>query len=296
MMQPLPSLTALRAFEAAVRRGSFAAAAGELCLTPSAVSHQIKLLEDHLRVRLFHRIRRSVVPTDSGRRYYEEVSAAFGRIKTATNELRRVGKSDRLSIHAAPSFATQWLMPRLSRFVAMHPELDVLFSSTPGVRDFSASEFDIDIQYGQHDMTGLVVIPLPVERVVPMCSPRLVEGVRAIHAADDLQLHAVIHSDRCLVQWRDWLAGHPELNLDLTRGLHFDRSFMSISAAVAGLGVCLESTLLAKTELDSGQLARPLGNDGIDVQGHRLVCRIEKADLPKIVAFTRWLSQALTTM
>lgn len=110
-MQTLPSFNALRAFEAAVRRGSFSAAANELHLTPSAVSHQVKLLEDQLGIQLFRRIGRSVVPTDRGARYYREIAAAFGRIKVATVDLTGDGMSDRLSVHSAPSFATQVLLP-----------------------------------------------------------------------------------------------------------------------------------------------------------------------------------------
>jgi LysR family glycine cleavage system transcriptional activator len=292
-MEPAPSLNALRAFEASVRRGSFAAAAAELHLTPSAISHQIKLLEVQLGVRLFHRIRRSVVPTDTGQNYYREIHAAFGRITAATKAVGQTGKSDRLSIHSAPSFATLRLMPRLSQFITAHPELDVLFCSTPRAYDLRIHNCDIDIQYGQDGTDGLDVLPFPTERIVPMCSPALAHGIRPIRSAEDLSLHPLIHSDHCLVQWRDWLERHPGLTLDLHHGLHFDRSFMAISAAVDGLGVCLDSTLLAMSELGTGRLVKPLGDDGIEIQAHRLVCLPEKRDLPKIVAFKTWLKSAL---
>jgi LysR family transcriptional regulator, glycine cleavage system transcriptional activator len=287
-----PSLNALRAFEAAVRRGSFAAAAAELHLTPSAISRQIQLLENQLGVPLFHRIGRSVISTDAGQAYYREIHAAFGRIRAATEDLTSA-KSDRLSVHSAPSFATQWLLPRLSNFVAAHPELDVVFWATSPPYDLMASDYDVAIQYGARGTEGLDVMPFPTERIIPMCSPALADGIRPIRSAEDLLFHPLIHSDQCLVRWPDWLERHPGLSLDLDRGLHFDRSFMSISTAVDGLGVCLDSTLLAQKELATGRLVKPLGDDGPEIQGHRLACLLEKKDLPKIVAFRTWLAPAL---
>ena len=268
-------------------------AANELHLTPSAVSHQVKLLQDQLGVQLFRRVGRSVVPTDSGERYYREVSAAFARIKAATGDLTGRGKSDRLSVHSAPSFATQWLLPRLSEFVAAHPELDVVFWATSPPYDLITENYDVDIQHGARGSDGLDVMPFPAERIVPMCSPDLAHGIRPIRSPEDLVFHTLIHSDHCLVRWPDWLERHPGLPLDLDRGLHFDRSFMSIGAAADGLGVCLDSTLLAKEELASGRLVKPLGDDGLEIQAHRLACLEEKKDLPKVVAFKAWLKAVL---
>ena len=288
-----PSLNALRIYEAAVRRGSFAAAAAELRLTPSAVSRQIQLLEQQLGVTLFHRSGRSVVSTDAALAYYREVHAAFGRITAATADLTGRGKSDRLAVHSAPSFATQWLLPRLSAFIGEHPELDVVFWATSPPYDLLTEDYDVDIQHGAHATDGLDVVMFPAERIVPMCSPALAEGIRPIRTPEDLMLHPLIHSDRCLVRWPDWLARHPGLALDLNRGLHFDRSFMSIATAVDGLGVCLDSTLLAQDELATGRLVKPLGDDGAEIHAHRLVCLAKKKDLPKVCAFRAWLTAGL---
>jgi LysR family transcriptional regulator, glycine cleavage system transcriptional activator len=293
-MHALPSFNALKAFESAVRRGSFAAASNELRLTPSAVSHQVKLLEDQLGVRLFSRVGRSVVPTDSGERYYREVTAALSRIKAATVDLTSSGKSDRLSVHSAPSFATQWLLPRLPEFLAAHPELDVVFWATSPPYNLMANNCDVDIQYGATGVEGLDIMPFPTERVVPMCSPALAHGIRPIRSAEDLRFYPLIHSDHCLVRWPDWLERHPGLSLNLDRGLHFDRSYMSLSTAAAGLGVCLDSTLLAHAELASGRLVKPLGDDGREVQGHRLACLMGDKDSPKIVTFKAWLRAVLS--
>ena len=120
-MHKLPPLNAVRTFEAAARLGSFALAAGELGVTPSAVSHQVRSLEDQLGVSLFNRVRRTIVLTDAGRHYAEEIAGAFARIAAATKGIGEAGKGGVLTVHSTPSFATQWLMPRLSRFQAQHP-------------------------------------------------------------------------------------------------------------------------------------------------------------------------------
>jgi LysR family glycine cleavage system transcriptional activator len=288
-----PSLNALRVFEAAARGGSFAAAAAELRLTPSAISRQIQLLEQQLDLQLFHRVGRSVVLNDAGYAYYREIHAALGRISAATTQLTGRGKSDRLSVHSSPSFATQWLLPRLSQFVATHLELNVVFWVTSPPYDLIMDNYDVDIQYGAKDSDGVSVTPFPDERIVPMCSPALAYGAKPICSGDDLLLHPLIHSDLCLFRWPDWLERHPGLPLDLDSGLHFDRSFMAIWAAAEGLGVCLDSTLLAKAELASGRLVKPLGDDGPEIQAHRLVSSLKKKDLPKVIAFREWLKAGL---
>ena len=264
-------------------------------MTPSAVSHQIKLLEEQVGIRLFHRIHRSVVLTDAGRRYAEEIALAFSRIEAATKNIAQTGKSDILTIHSTPSFATQWLMPRLSRFTARNPDIDVRLNASVSNIDLSAGVVDIDIRYARTlAPVGVVLRPLPQETVVPMCAPELANGVRPIRTPKDLRHHMLIHSEACLVGWRDWLRRNRSVTLDLGRGLRFDRSFMAIGAAVDGLGVCLDSLLLAQREIETGRLVMPLGPNALQLQGHNLVFLKSCADLPKIVAFQDWLFSELT--
>lgn len=290
------SLKAVQAFEAAARLSSFALAAEELFVTPSAVSHQIKLLEEQFGVRLFHRVHRAVILTDAGRHYAEEVSAAFARIEMATRELGRTTKSDILTVHSTPSFATQWLMPRLARFSAAHADIDVrLNASYPPPPDLLLQGVDIDIRYGMRRLqpAGTMVLPFPTETIVPLCAPQLAYGAHPIRTPYDLCHHPLIHSEVCLVGWRDWLRAHRKVKLDITRGLRFDRSFMAISAAVDGLGVCLESLLLVERELDTGKLVAPLGREGMKVSGYTLNLLKSRAELPKIRAFQDWLFSEL---
>lgn len=285
------SFKAVQAFEAAARLSSFALAAEELFVTPSAISHQIKFLEEQFGVQLFHRIHRAVVLTDAGRRYAEEISAAFARIEAATRDLGRVTKSDILTVHCTPSFATQWLMPRLSRFSARNPGIDVRLNASKEPVDLISGTVDVDIRYGSKNIqpAGIMSVAFPPETIVPLCSPELANGEHPIRSPEDLRHHALIHSEVCLVGWLDWARQHREVNLDIKRGLRFDRSFMSISAAVDGLGVCLESLQLVQRELETGRLVAPLGFDGLKVQGYTFNVLKSSVNLPKVRNFHDWL-------
>lgn len=290
-------LKAIQAFEAAARLSSFALAAEELFVTPSAISQQIKGLEEKFQVRLFHRVHRAVVLTDAGRRFAEEISAAFLRMENATRELGRTAKSDILTVHSTPSFATQWLMPRLARFSARYPDIDVrLNASYPASAELLKGAADIDIRYGMGKLlpAGTMVFPFPPETIVPLCAPALGEGDHPIRTPEDLRHHTLIHSEVCFVSWQDWMRQHRKVKLDISRGPRFDRSFMAISAAVDGIGVCLESLLLVQRELESGRLIAPFGLDGPQVQGYTFNILKSQAELPKVRNFQNWLFEELT--
>ncbi|MFL9896899.1 transcriptional regulator GcvA [Paraburkholderia fungorum] len=285
------TLKSIQAFEAAARLSSFALAADELFVTPSAVSHQIKLLEEQLSIRLFHRLHRTVILTDYGRQYAEEITTAFSRIDAATREIGRAAKSDILTIHCTPSFATQWLMPRIARFSAAHPDIDVRLNASSEAADLISEAVDMDIRYGPRKLqpAGTMVLELPPETIVPLCSPALMAGEHPLLSVADLQHHALIHSEGCLVGWRDWMRLYRKTRLDIARGPRFDRSFMAISAAVDGLGVCLESLLLAQRELETGRLVAPFGFEGLPVSGYTLNLLKSRAELPKLRSFQDWL-------
>jgi LysR family transcriptional regulator, glycine cleavage system transcriptional activator len=292
-MHKLPSLSSLRTFEAAARLGSFSLAADELSVMASAVSHQIKLLEEYTGVRLFHRINRTVVLTDVGRRYANEIAFAFEHMVAATQNVAKSDKSDILSIHSSPSFATQWLMPRLARFSTIQPDIDVRLHAAHSGVDM-VPEFDIDIRYGTKlSSASTVSVFLPEEVIVPMCAPALIDGPKPIHRPEDLRHHTLIHSEATLVGWDDWVRPKPNLKLNLKRGLRFDRSFMSIGAAVDGLGVCLESLLLVQREIEMKQLVMPFGLDSLKIRGHNIAYLTSMVELPKIKAFQNWLFSEL---
>jgi LysR family glycine cleavage system transcriptional activator len=183
-MQNRVPLKAVQAFEAAARLSSFALAAEELFVTPSAVSHQIKLLEEQFGIALFHRVHRAVVLTDAGRRYAEEVSGAFARIDQATRELGRTAKSDILTVHSAPSFATQWLMPRLARFSSLNPDVDLRLNASADPVNLLLETVDIDIRYGMRRLQppGTMVLTFPAEPIVPMCAPELMQSANPVRS------------------------------------------------------------------------------------------------------------------
>ena len=294
-MRKLPPLKSIQAFEAAARLASFAAAAEELRLTPSAISHNIRALEREVGLSLFHRAHRSVVLTDAGRRYAEQISEAFGQMEAATRQLDRTVKPDVLTIHSAPSFATQWLMPRLSRFSVDHPETDVRINASVDAVDLSAGEADIDIRYGTFmPSSNVEVVPFPEETFVVACAPHLAGGLLPIREPVDLAQHTLIYSEVNLVIWRDWLDANGLKHVLTVRGPRFDRTFMAVAAAVDGLGVVLESRLMLQRDLDAGRLVLPFGSHGPRLVCHSMLFLKSKAKLPKTRAFREWLEAELS--
>lgn len=294
-MRHLPSLKSIQAFEAASRLGSFAAAADELLVTPSAVSHQIRHLESEIGTLLFHRVHRSIMLTDAGRQYAAEIASAFGNIEAATRSIERRCRSDILTIHTVPSLAAQWLMPRISRFSAQHTGVDVRLNASTDAMNLAAGEADFDIRYGTViPAAGVATMAFPQETIIALAAPALAFGQQPIHTPADLAQHPLIHSEVNLIRWREWLKPHPDAPVDLDRGPRFDRSFMAISAAVDGVGVCLESRLLVQRELASGQLVALFNGHGPKTQCHSLLFLKSKANVPKIKAFREWLLAELS--
>jgi LysR family glycine cleavage system transcriptional activator len=293
-MRKLPPLLSIQAFEAAARLGSFAAASHELHLTASAVSHRIRTLEEALSVQLFHRVHRAVVLTDSGRRFADEVGQALGRIESVARDLSRSTKTDLITVHTVPSLAAQWLMPRISRFSAKYPDIDVRITATHEQVRLQDGAVDLTISYGTTlKRAGITSEMFPPEPIVVICSPELTKGRNGLKRPKDLERQSLIHSELNLYSWTNWQDDHPGVQLKLDRGLRFDRSFMSIFAAADGLGVCLESKLLVERQLESGRLVLPFGNEGPRVACHSVNYLSSRARLPKIRLFRDWLMQSL---
>lgn len=246
-------LTQLRAFEAACRLGSFAAAAQELAVTPSAVSHAIRELERMLGTVLFQRSPRKVEPTPEGRTLYQHVTRGFDQLQRGLQEITTAGPA-RIRVHCAPSFAAQWLSPRLGRFLGLYPAVELKLSASPDYPLFPSEEYDLSIVYGEPRQTDVVAIPLGQETVCPLCTPGIASRVTAI---DDLLSVPLVRSDHNRVTWPMWFDANSAIAAT-PAGPRFDRSFMAIAAAVNGVGVVLESTRLAERELQSGQLVAPL--------------------------------------
>ncbi len=298
MPLPLP-LSALRAFEAAARTGSFRTAAEDLSLTPSAVSHAIRGLEQTLGAALFLREGRSVRLTGDGRTLMRHVERGFGELQLGIGSVS--AQAPRLlRVHSAPSFAAQWLLPRLRRLLKEIEGLEVrLAAGTDYVRFLPNDECDVDIVYGMPspDLYGaamhqnLIVLPLGTEVITPLCAPALAPDIRTPR---DLLRHTLIESETKKVRWPAWFAANGHIAPG-PRGPRFDRSFLSLSAAADELGVALESTRLAERELASGRLVRPLRDVCEDVvyTGHWLVFPRSMRYSQPLVLFVGWLATEL---
>jgi LysR family transcriptional regulator, glycine cleavage system transcriptional activator len=284
-------VNALRVFEAAARLGSFKVAAEELALSPSAVSHAIAKLERDIGVILFDREGKRVSLTLDGQMLQSPVEEAFGLLRTAlTSVLTR--QSRVLRLHAAPSFAAQWLTPRLASFYAAHPGVEVQIAASTDYSRFNNDEFDADIVYRKPDSEGLICVSLGQEEVQPMCTPALAERIQT---PSDLLEHILICSSLKAVTWEDWFRAN-EIVPPKIIGMRFDRSFMAIQAAADGLGVCLDSTRIAERELLSGRLVAPLRSRSnmLTESDHYLVYPRRNARRPIVQEFERWLLSELS--
>ncbi len=289
-MRRIPAFALLRAFQAAARESSFARAASQLHLTPSAVSHQIKELEASLGRALFGRQHRRIELTPAGRLLATRLDGLFESIAAACEEVANLDEDPVLRLHAAPSFATKWLAPRLRDFAQAHPDYSLeLTSSAEPVDLIEQRGSDVAISYGRAvRRDGLWVRALGDEEIAPMCSPSLLE--RGGDARALLHEVPLIWSPLNHVTWETWFAAQG-LSLPGGRRLSLDRAALGISAAADGLGIVLESVRLAEQELRGGTLVR------LDVAGSPAVRRethfvsVRHGDLPKskVQAFLRWL-------
>jgi LysR family transcriptional regulator, glycine cleavage system transcriptional activator len=283
-------LSLLRAFESAGRTGSFRTAADELNLTPSAVSHAIRKLEQALGASLFERDGRAVRLSAEGEAMMRHVGRAFEELRRGV-ELVSTRGPQMLRLHSAPSFAAQWLSPRLAHFLRENPGIEVRLAAGTDYARFTNDEFDADIVYGMPRQAGLVAVPLGEEAITPLCAPDLAKTIRM---PADLFHQVLIESEYKQVRWADWFARNA-LPAPRPHGTRFDRSFLAIAAAADGLGVALESTRLASRELTSGRLVRPLSGVTEDIRyvGHYLVYPRAARQRHVLRLFTGWLGREL---
>ena len=285
------SLSAVRAFEAAARNGSFRAAAQELSLSPSAVSHAVLNLEMTLGTTLFERSGRVVRLSPDGETLMRHAGAAFEELRIGLESVTNRGPQ-LLRLHSAPSFAAQCLAPRLAGFLSAHPDVGVRLAASTDYAPFATDEFDADIVYGPVRGEGLSIVPLGEETVTPLCAPGLAEQVQT---AKDLSRLVLIQSDRKQVRWPDWFAENGMGMPAQQNGMRFDRSFLAIAAAADGLGVALESTRLAERELAAGRLVAPLMSRARNIRyvGHHLVYAQAGPKRRTVRVFADWLCTAL---
>ncbi|MCA6300035.1 MAG: transcriptional regulator GcvA [Phenylobacterium sp.] len=290
----LPPLNALRAFEAAARHLNFSRAADELSVTPGAVSQQIQNLEDYVGAPLFRRTPKGLLLTDAAQTALPALREAFDGLAEAASLLTAAVDGRRLTLTAAPSFAAKWLVPRLGRFEAAYPQVDVWLSAGLDLVDLTAGEVDVALRYGAGRYPGMEVRRLIGETVIPVLSPEL-HAANPLHGPEDLAKHLLLHDgspdpDDSCPDWTMWLAARGVRDVDGARGPRFNQSSLVIEAAVNGRGVALAKRTLAQDDLDAGRLVAPLQIATAVDFAYYLVHPKAKGRLPQVKAFISWIT------
>ncbi len=289
MVRRLPPLKTLPGFEAAARHLSFTKAAAELNVTQAAISQQIRTLEDWLGVRLFWRRNRTLLLTEEGQRYLPAVREALAGLAAATERLMEMRGPAVLTVSVIPSFAATWLLPRLRRFRALHPEIEVRIDATDALVDFGSEGVDLGIRYGRGVYPGLRSVRLFSVEMFPVCSPELLRDPRRpLRRPADLRHHTLLH-DSHSDAWKLWLTAAGVTGIDAGRGPAFSHANLMLQAAIAGEGVAIGRSPLVAEALAEGRLVRPF-DIALPADYAYYVVTPESAGEPaKVRAFRDWL-------
>jgi LysR family glycine cleavage system transcriptional activator len=290
----LPPLNSLKAFEAAARHLSIANAAKELNVTPAAVSHHIRQLEEHLGLELFQRNGRQLDLTDAGRAALPGVRDGFAKLMGAMDAIDQLGETGVLNVSVAPSFAAKWLLPRLGGFQEAHPEIDVHVAASLDLADFARDGVDLAIRYGAGLYPALTVERLMQESIAVVCSPSLLPEGRRSLTIGDVQSHTLLHddspdNDASCPNWDMWLRAAGAGGVDASRGQRFNQSSLVLEAAVRGRGIALAKAALAAEDLAAGRLVLAYRETTPVEFAYFIVTTRAKLNLPKVAHFRSWL-------
>jgi LysR family glycine cleavage system transcriptional activator len=289
-MLALPPLNALRAFEAAGRHLSFKAAAAELCVTQGAVSRHVLNLENFLGVSLFMRSHRQVSLTPAGTAYLQEARDALLRISDATTRARARTDERTLRIKAPPSCSIRWLVPRLGRFHARHPDIAVQVTTSHDPVDFERDEIDVGIHYGVEATEDWRHERLFNEVLIPICNKSLFGRSRKRHAARDIARQVLLHSLRRPTDWRQWLDAAGLSGFSATQELTFENSTLTYQGALDGLGIAIAQKALVADEISSGRLSAPSDIEVRNPLAYYLVYPNRRQTPAKVQAFQSWVA------
>ncbi len=253
-MERTPPLNALRTFEAAGRLSSITLAARELCVTPAAVSHQIKLLEAHLKTRLFVRSHRAIRLTAVGEQYLTEIARHLGGIREATRKISRRRGRKVLNIQAHATFAVRWLIPRLSSFHAANADVDVRLTTTLPAEDVDGIAVDGAVRLGKGDWRGMHAVPLVANRLTPVISPALLKAKRHLNRPSGLAREILLHALARPDDWASWLKAALVTSVDPYAGQKYESSVLAYQAAIEGHGVAMAQKVLVEGDLAAGRL------------------------------------------
>jgi LysR family glycine cleavage system transcriptional activator len=262
MLRHIPGLQSLKAFDASARHLNFTRAAAELNVTPAAVSHQIKELEEAIGVPLFQRTSRHMQLTRQGQVLKPAIADALEGITRALQKLRQVENPTQVRVTVSPSLAAKWLVPRLDRFLESVPGADVRIDVSSEPLDFDREDIDVAIRFGDGSYPGLVVEKLFHDTLFPVCSPELLKGTKKLREPKDLLQFTLIHLDweaqgAVWPNWRMWMLAAGVKDFNDTRGLHFSQTSLALQAAIDGNGVALGDSTLVGDDLASGRLVKP---------------------------------------
>ena len=290
MRKPLPPLTALKSFEAAARNGSFKLAAEELCVSHSAVSHQIKQLEAFLNVELFVRKARAVELSKLGKLYYPVLRDAFDKIADGTSLILSPRSEGVLTIQIYSTFAIRWLIPRLPKFYSAHPEIQVRLNTSQLDVDFEHDDVDVWVMIGSRSSTDLHYDYLFTPELFPVTSPSLMQGEKGIKSPEDLVRETILQVYPSEKDWYVWLDGVGVKGVDPLSGLQFDSYDHALSTAMQGMGVALGMQPYVERDIASGLLVEVFPGQRIKAAGEwYLVCRQDRAEQEKIQVFREWM-------
>lgn len=292
-MRSLPPLKALQTFEVASRHLSFQQAAEELDVTSTAISHQIKVLEDYLEVSLFRRRPRPLALTEAGQLLYPVVRESLDSIAEAIAQLKQTPLSTALTVSVTTVFAAKWLVPRLAEFQQTHPKIDLRLQTSNDVVNLQQQTVDLAIRYGKGNYPGLAVHRLMSDRFVPVCSPRLLENNPPISKPGDVTHYPLLHFEWIhfgidAPDWKNWFSAAGLNTIDSDPGLKFNEESLAIQAAISGQGVALCSTVHVADDVALGFLVQPL-NMTLDGFNYSAVYLDNHPKEVMILKFIDWL-------
>ena len=296
MIDLFPGLRSLRAFDAAARHLSFTKAAAEMNVTPAAISHQIRELEDQIGASLFTRTSRSMSLTREGDILLAASTEAIDHLSAALQRIRKLKNHKQLRISASPSIAAKWLVPRLDRFLAEMPGADVRVDVSASIIDFERDDIDVAIRFGEGKYPGLKAELLFHDHVFPVCSPKLMQGPHALKTPRDLLKHQLIHLDweaqgLPWPNWRMWMLAAGIREFDDTAGLHFGQTSLAVQAAIDGQGIALGDSNLVADDLAAGRLVKPfeLSLKAPPQFAYWVLSPKDMSDTPMVKAFRDWV-------
>ncbi len=295
MLEQFPGLRSLRAFNAAARHLSFTKAAEEMAVTPAAISHQIKELEEQIGVALFNRTSRSMVLTREGEILSVAAIESLETLSRAVKRIKRLENRKVLKVSASPSIAAKWLVPRLDRFLDQAPGAEVRVDVSTTALDFERDDVDIAIRFGQGRYPGLKSDLLFTDKIFPVCSPRIITKEKPLAQPKDLLRHTLIHLDYeaqgvVWPNWKMWMLASGITDFDDKRGLHFGQTSLTVQAAIDGHGVALGDSNLVADDIAAGRLVKPfeLSLRAPSQFAYHVVSPIDTTQNPLVEAFRQW--------